>query len=393
VRIQQGWITTEGPSLIGHVRVTRYDGNGKPTRKPIGRRIGPADMDKREALEALQRMVVSETGITSDGTMTVEGFTKSKWIPLHEGDWRVSSRETILQKLSRIYERFEGIALKDIDNVMLQTYLNTLAETQSESTVKMARAYIKSIFGEALEQDYIRKNPARSLRVPKQLKPTKRPYLTMEEIASLLKAASPFGIVTQEFALLRLLLVTGMRPSEVLALKWRHIDLTPENSTVTLDSSVYHGQIRNYTKATREGEVQTLVLEELAAQVLTQWSVTCLEKSGKDALDPDAYVFQNSDGGFWSSGNLLHRVLQPIAKRAGIATPLTFQMLRRTVLTWAADLGSMKDAQAIARHKTAQITANVYAQIIAPSVRETAGKLGRKMAGRTSQSAPAQATN
>ena len=93
--------------------------------------------------------------------------------------------------------------------------------------------------------------------MPKQLKPTPRPYLSMEEIAAL-KAASPFGIITQEFALLRLLLVTGMRPSEVLALRWRHIDLTPENSTITLDSSVYHGKLRNYTKATREGEIQHL---------------------------------------------------------------------------------------------------------------------------------------
>ena len=402
MRIQQGWITTEGNSLIGHFRRTIYDTNGKPSRVPKAERLGPADMDEREALEALRHLIVQETGITSDGTITLEGFAKSRWIPMHEGDWRKSSRETILQKLSRIYERFAGIALKDIDSVMLQKYINKLAETQSESTVKMARAYLKSIFSEATEQDYIRKNPARGLRTPKQLKTTKRPFLSMEEIAALLKAANlsdlpvpveneavgSHGMVTQEFALLRLLLVTGMRPSEVFALKWRHIDLTEGNSTIILDSSVYHGELRNFTKATREGETQVAVLEELAASVLTEWSAACLDKSGADQLDPDAYIFPNADGGFIHEGNYLHRVLQPLAKRAKIATPLTFQVLRRTVLTWAADLGSMKDAQAIARHKTAQITANVYAQIIAPSVRETAGKLGRKMAG----ARPAQAT-
>jgi len=386
MRVQQGWITTEGSAKIGHFRKTFIDGNGKQSRKPVARRLGSADMPDKAALEALRKIIVEETGVTDGGAVTLEGFIKSRWIPMHEGDWKPSSRETILQKLGTIYERFNGAALKDIDNVALQTWINQLAEKRSASTVKMTRAYLKSIFAEAVEQDYLRKNPARLLRVPKQLKPTPHPYLSMEEIAELLKAASPFGAQTREYVLLRLILVTGMRPSEVLALRWRNIDLTPGNSTVTIDSTVYRGVLRPYTKTTKEGEVQRLVLEELAAQVLTEWSAVCLEKSGADKLNPDAFVFPDSEGGFLHVGNYLHRTLQPLARQAKIKTPLTFQVLRRTVATWAASLGSMKDTQAILRHKTMQMTTNVYTQIIAASVRETAGKLGQKMA-------PAKAVN
>ena len=143
MRVQQGWITTEGRAKIGHFRKTVIDTNGRETRVPVAKRLGDADMDEREAYEALRKLIVEETGITSDGKVTLEGFAKSRWVPMHEGDWRESSRETILQKLETIYERFNGIALKNIDNVALQTWINQLAEKRSASTVKMTRAYLK----------------------------------------------------------------------------------------------------------------------------------------------------------------------------------------------------------------------------------------------------------
>jgi integrase len=195
-----------------------------------------------------------------------------------------------------------------------------------------------------------------------------------------LQAASPFGAQTREYVLLRLILVTGLRPSEALALRWRNIDLTPGDSVLTIDSTIYRGVLRPYSKTSKEGEVQRLHLEELAAQVLTEWSAACLKETGN--VDPDAFVFHDSEGGFLHVGNYLHRVLQPLARQAGIKTPLTFQMLRRTVGTWAAELGSMKDTQSILRHKTMKVTTDTYVQVITQSVRKTTRKLGRAMAAK-----------
>jgi integrase len=374
MRVQQGWLTTEGSAKIGHFRKTFIDKDGKQSRKPVARKLGPASMPEKEALEALRKLIVEETGVTDGGAVTLEGFIKSRWIPTREGDWRPSSRETILQKLGTIYERFNGAALKDIDKVALQTWINQLAEKWSASVVRTTHAYLKSIFAEAVEQDFIKKNPAWGLRVPKQLKPTKRPFLSMEEIAALLNAASPFGVQTMELALLRLMLVTGLRPSELFALRWRNIDLTPDNSTVTLESSVYHGVLRPYTKTSREGEAPAQqVLPEPAAQTLTLWHA----KSTRG--EPDDFVFPNADAGFIHSGNYLQRTLKPLAKQAKIKTPLTFQVLRRTVATHAQDLGSLKDVSTILRHKQMQTTQQVYVQVVSESVKAATGKLADKM--------------
>jgi len=373
MRVQQGWLTTEGSAKIGHFRKTFIDRDGKQSRKPVARRIGPASMPEKEALEALRKLIVEETGITDGGAVTLEGFIKSRWIPTREGDWRPSSRETILQKLGTIYERFNGAALKDIDNVALQSWINQLAEKRSASTVRMTHAYLKSIFAEAVEQDYIRKNPARSLRVPKHLKATPHPFLSMEEIAALLEAASPFGVQTMELALLRLVLSTALRPSELFALRWRNVDLTQDGATLTLDSSLYHGALRPFTKTTQEGEAEKQVLPELAAQTLTVWHAKS-ERNGEND-----FVFPNADGGFIHAGNYLHRVLQPLAKQAKIKTPLTFQVLRRTVLTHAQDVGSLKTVSAIARHKQASTTAQVYMQVVSSSLRAATERLADKM--------------
>ena len=374
MRVQGGWITREGSAVIGHFRKIAVDANGVQSRKPVARRLGASTMDDREALEKLRALIVQETGFNTGGEVTLEGFIKSRWIPLHCGDWKASSEETITQKLGAIYTRFAGAALRDIDNVQLQVWINQLAETKSGSTVRTMRAYLKSIFSEATEQDYIRKNPARALRVPKQLKQVQRPFLSMEEIAALLKAASPFHMRTREYVLLRLVLVTGMRPSEALALRWRHVDLTPDASPIAIEETVYRGVLRNYSKTSAEGEVQRLVLPELAAQVLTEWA-------GKNAhAKPSDFIFCDSEGGFLHVGNYLHRVLQPLAKQAGIKTRLTFQVLRRTVLTYAASLGNMQSAQAIARHKNMTMTAGTYVQIIAADHKATASKIDQAMA-------------
>ena len=147
--------------------------------------------------------------------MTVKSFIQTVWLPLHEGQWRTSSKETILQRLENIYKHFGGAALTAIDAVALQSWLNDLAKTRSASTVKMAHAYLRSIFKEAVEQDYLRKNPARLLRVPRNLKATPHPYLTIEGIGEL-NAAKPFGVPSMEFALLSLLFVTGLGPLKYL---------------------------------------------------------------------------------------------------------------------------------------------------------------------------------
>jgi integrase/recombinase XerC len=331
------------------------------------------EITEKRARLLLRDAIVADAGLTGDGDIRFKSFVESVWLPLHKSEWRPSSEETILKKLEALYKHFGEMGVSDITPVILQQYLDGLVAKYSASTVRMAHAYLRSILKEAVEQDFIRKNPARLVRVPKNLRVTRRPFLSLDEISALLEAAKPFGVLTREGALLETIFSTALRPSELLALKWCDLDLTPERSTLLLRRSIYRGQVRDYTKVLREGESKLKKLPELAARVLAQWR----EESIHD--DEDDYVFCDSRGGFLHAGNLLHRVLQPLAKQAKIKTPLSFQILRRTVLTHAASEGSLKDVQELAGHKQAQITAQIYMQVIDESARKHVDKVAEKI--------------
>lgn len=371
-RIQHGWVTPESGSWIGHFRK-----NGVPKAERLG---SLKTMTKTEAREALRGIIVKELGIAGDGTLTLAGFIEHNWIPKNESQWRPSSRKAVLGILKRISDKFDGLPISAIDSIMLAKFLTSLSEMYSASVVKMTRAYIRSVFAEAVDQDFLRKNPARGLKMPKHTKMVKRPVLSIEQMQALLEASAPFGVRTREYALLRLLYVVPLRPGELLALRWRDVDLS--DGIILIGRTIYKGTVRPYTKTTVEGEVTQLPLTELAVEALTEWSATTLESNHADKLDPDAYVFPNSDGGPLNADNYLARVLIPLAQTAGIPH-VNFQRLRRSVATHAQHLGSLKDVSSLLRHKKMETTEQIYVQAISAKVREMAERLDAKYAATT----------
>ena len=62
---------------------------------------------------------------------------------------------------------------------MMQTHLNDLARRYSQDRVKQARSYLKSIFDEAIEQEFLVKDPTRKLKTPKNLRPKDKRVLEL----------------------------------------------------------------------------------------------------------------------------------------------------------------------------------------------------------------------
>jgi integrase len=322
---------------------------------------------RTKSKEELRKVLVRELGLSAESGITVKGFITQRWQPLREGNWRPSTRQTNLELITRITDRFGDIPLRKIDNVSLQLWLNELAKTKSGSVVRHCRIFLRSIFSEALAQRYVDIDPARLLKVPK-VKTVQRPYLTVEEVQALLSNAG----TQRDLTLLRILFVTGMRPSELFGLRWKDVSLS--DGTLVLRETVYRGKLRPFTKTTEENEIQRLALPPQAVQALTEWHALqwALETNRRNG--PEDFVFAAPDGGFWWKENYLRRVLKEIAKRAEVPR-VNFQIVRRTVATWANSLGTLKDTQTIMRHKRMQTTQDNYIQAIDATVRDTLDKL------------------
>jgi hypothetical protein len=97
---------------------------------------------------------------------------------------------------------------------------------------------------------------------------------------------------------------------------------------------------------------------------------------------PDDFIFPSQRQGVpIRQKNYLRRDLKAIAERAGVPD-VNFQALRRTMATHAQKTGAtVKDAQAMMRHASPQMTIGVYMQEIPESVKAAVDSLDSWLCG------------
>ena len=185
------------------------------------------------------------------------------------------------------------------------------------------KAYVRDIFAEAVEQDFLTKDPARKVTVPSQLRDTDRTTLTWEQLRDAL-----LHLALRDRVLLELDMTNALRPSELFALRWKCFNYA--ESKMQVFETAYNGAIRPWGK-TRKSLGRVHLPKELAED-LWLWKQECPDSS------PDAFIFPDAKGGFMDTGNYRKRVLHKLARDLGLPK-LTFQVIRRTIATLAQKKG------------------------------------------------------
>jgi integrase len=369
---QRGTVRLEHKSWVGYLNLKVLDPNteqSKWKKQRVGVLGRKSEMSKRQAQESLEKIVAQKTGGTTqpkadEHIVTLGWFTRNRFFPLREGStWKESTAETHKSAIEQdILKRFGSLSLSEIDKVMLQTHLNELARRLSEGRVKHARFYLKAIFEEAIEQEFVAKNPARKLILPRQLRAVDRTTLTWDQLRLLLSFVS-----LRDRILLTLDMTETFRPSELFALRWSGFDMQARTLSVTQTS--YRGKLRDFGKTKKS--LRTVHLPEGLVNELWLWKQECPDDSS------EAFVFPNSRkrsgakrNGFIRTDNYRARVLKKLAWELGLPK-LNFQVLRRTMATLAQTKGGVKDVQGVLGHSRADTTVNVYMQPIEAGVKQT----------------------
>jgi integrase len=179
--------------------------------------------------------------VLRDSSTTFEWFVRNRFFPLRQGDWRP---ETAKEKMSQIeldlIGKFGELPLESIDRFMLQTHVNQLADRYCQDRVKQARSYLRSIFDEAIEQEFLLKDPTRKLKIPKNLRPKDKQIREWDQLWQILAHAS-----RRDRLFLILDMTEALRPSELFVLRWRSFD---NRNTLSLTETVYRRQIRPFGK-------------------------------------------------------------------------------------------------------------------------------------------------
>ncbi len=354
-RHQRGRVEEVGKRIRkwrGHYYIYAVGTDGKERRRHRNVLLGlKSKLKKWEAQEKLQRIIEKESAdgtVRADADITFGWFWENRYLPMREAKLKGSSMEGLRFIGTHLLPEFGRKSLVKITRFECDAYLNRLGkEGYSSSLIHKAKTYLKAMLDEAVEQDFIGKNPARKLETPRVHQAVKR-YLSEQDVQKLV-----LGLKGRDHLMLRMLLLCGLRPGEIFALRWNDW----QGDRLFIDESVWEGEIDTPKTATSIAFVS--VPDSLQGE-LEMWRVQC------GSASPDDLIFPSERGTPIARRNWLNRNLKPAAQRAGIHG-MTYQVLRRTFATVIQKCGTVKDAQAQLRHASAVLTVGTYMQAMPDS--------------------------
>lgn len=142
-----------------------------------------------------------------------------------------------------------------------------------------------------------------------------------------------------------------LRIGELLALRWREVDL--EHRVLRVTQSVYEGHFDELKSQRSRRSVP------LGAK-----SIEILSARKPAGVDPEALVFSTGEGTPFDRHNLVNRQLKPTCERLGL-TGVGWHWLRHAHATLLDAVGTpLGTVQALLGHSSAEITREVYVHSI-----------------------------
>jgi integrase len=227
---------------MGRVTIGRKE-DGKVDRKSL---YGNTRAEVSAKMIAMQNELQSGNYISSE--MTLKQWLSS-WIKEYKAiSLKPKTYDVYETQINyNIIPEIGHIKLKDLKQHDIQIFYNkkyNSGKGLSSSTIRKIHNIINAALNQAVENDLMRKNIAKSLQLPKQVKPHVRAFTLLEQ--------TKFFEAAKEYRLYSAFLVnvdTGLRSGELLALTWNDIDL--EKGLITINKNIINVKNRDEGAGTK----------------------------------------------------------------------------------------------------------------------------------------------
>ena len=258
------------------------------------------------------------------------------------------------------------IKTSDIESLIVRLRAKRL----SPSTVRQIYTVLRQVFDTAVRDELLRGNPAAKLRRPTVTSRESRALLP-REVAALLTAAERSSYEP----LLRVLVTTGLRRGEALALRWADVDLN--NGLLTI-----RGTLARTSEGLRvvppktERSKRTIPISR--STVATLRAVRAAQdktraKAGRAWEDSDL-VFTTELGAPLDPRNAL-RAATTAARKAGLAG-VGLHTLRHTAASTMLEAGvPLRTVSEILGHASIQVTGDIYGHVSTEGARSAIDRL------------------
>jgi integrase len=296
---------------------------------------------------------------------TFRDYVESIWLPEVLPTVKYSTKKHY-QYMTRVHliPAFGNMQLRLITRDAVQSFLMAkLRGGLSWKTVKHMRTVFGTVMGAAEMAELIPSNPVRKTRFPRRGIVKEKPAIAPDKIRELLDA-----LPEPSSSLARLLVFTGLRIGELLALRWQDIDL--EHGVLQVRRSVYDG---HFDEPKTQRSKRTVPLGTRSIEILT---------ARKPAVvNPDALVFATKAGTAFDRHNLVNQQFKPACKRLGLVG-VTWHWLRHANATLLDAVGTpLGTVQALLGHSSSEVRREVYLHSIPADARTAVQKVEDVLVG------------
>lgn len=291
------------PSGKWRARLSYTDPVSKERQRP-----GKTFDSKEEAVRWKAQQI--REGSAKAGTF---GGWLDTWLPLHKSRVSSGAHRTDRQTAEKhLRPNLGAVRLRDLTPLRCEQFLAGLAASQGER--HKAGKVLRNVLNAAVRAGMLPANPMKQVRVPAAPKPKAR-SLTPAELGRLLAAARVAG----HGALFELWAELGLRPGELIGLRWEDYDAGKGTVEVVRTVEYTTGRVRP-PKTPRESPLP-----------LSAGTIATLEAYRKGAMS--GVMFPTRSGRHWWPKGFLERIWRPVCRKAGVRGPRN--ILRHTMASIA----------------------------------------------------------
>jgi integrase len=256
--------------------------------------------------------------------------------------------------------------------VEIETWLRNLGKERglANGTRAKIRNIMSAVFRHAIRHGFLPRDAyANPMKYVRQSTATDFQPVVLTEV----QVGAILAQLREPFRTLALLgATTGLRISELLALKWSDVDF--EHLELRVQRAIVYGVVG---KCKSRASKRPVPLDPVIAEFLFNW------RCKTEYNQPGDLIFaswRTKGAKPYATRSLLEKNLQPAARAAGISGSIGWHTFRRTVATLLVHNGEdVKVVQELLRHANIKTTLDVYAQAVTPAKRGAHSRLVRAL--------------
>lgn len=306
----------------------------------------------QQAVETLRVRANQEMGGDDPSPPTIQALVEHyrlKEVPMDTHEEKTRGTKLVYNSVlnHHIVPRWGSYPLRRVTSVKVEEWLKSLS--CAPGTKAKIRNVMSMVFRHAIRWGWLgqHENPIVMVRVSSKRKRIPVP-LTADEFRAL------FAVLPVRERLLGIICATaGLRIGEVLGLKWEDIDFAQKTANILrsfVDGSV--GRCKT------EVSQQPVPFDDMVIDALLAWRKVSLYTSPDDWVFASYQTFGRAP--MWPD-SLRRKILQPAARKVGIATQVGWHTFRHTYSSLLAENGNdVKVVQELMRHAKLSTTMEVY---------------------------------